>query len=125
MEKLVGCCGFKCYMCAAYEGNIHSYEDRQRVCDKWERYFEYPVPVEKMHCEGCRTCGDADAPMIHGDCEFLVCAREKNVENCKACDEYPCSNLKEYLDAYKEAYDTMKADIDEEDVEGYFLCFQP
>lgn len=81
MERLIGCCGFKCYMCAAYEGNIHSEEERKAVCDKWKYYFDYEVSLEKMHCNGCRAQDNDAAAMIHGDCQYRSCVMDKGLEN--------------------------------------------
>ncbi len=123
MKQLVGCCGFKCYSCAAYEGNIHSEEERNTVCGKWNTYFQYPITPEQMHCDGCACGADRENPMIHSECEFLRCAREKNLSRCQECGDYPCGPLREYFDAYREAYLELKDEIPQGDEEGYFLTY--
>ena len=121
MGQRIGCCGFKCYSCAAYEGNIHSEEARNVVCRKWNTYFQYPITPAQMHCSGCACDADKDAPMIHGECEFLKCAREKKLSSCQECPDRPCGPLREYFDAYREAYLDLKDEILPEDEVGYFL----
>lgn len=123
MKDLTGCCGFKCYTCAAYEGNIHSEEDRKAVCDKWKQYFDYEIDAETMHCSGCRTYEDKNAPLIHADCHYRSCAMEKGLQTCRACNDYPCGRLADYYKAYKAAYESMKEGIKPGDEEGYFLTY--
>lgn len=123
MERLIGCCGFKCYMCAAYEGNIHSEEERKAVCDKWKYYFDYEVSLEKMHCNGCRAQDNDAAAMIHGDCQYRSCVMDKGLENCRGCAEYPCEKLSAYHGAYKTVYESLKEKIKSEDEEGCFRTY--
>ncbi len=41
----------------------------------------------------CRGCKSDLVNKWCSSCHFKVCAREKGVEFCSACDDYPCSDL--------------------------------
>lgn len=125
MEQKIGCCGFKCYSCAAYEENIESEEARKTVCEKWGSYFEYDIEPKKMHCGGCTAGKGQEHPMIHGDCQYRKCAAEKGLADCTRCGDYPCADLAEYFADYRQAYEELKEEILPEDLEGYFLTYMP
>lgn len=49
----------------------------------------------QSECLGCKV----DHPDHHSpDCTFMACAREKGVEFCSECEEYPCTALREFND---------------------------
>jgi hypothetical protein len=54
----------------------------------------------KNGCHGCRK--DGGNPY----CKVRICAREKNVEICTLCEEYPCKEF----DAFFSDYVTLKDD---------------
>lgn len=123
MEKRIGCCGFKCHICAAYEENIHSEEERKDVCDKWKHYFDYELDLQKMHCNGCCAHRYENDVMIHGDCQYRKCVIDKGIEYCHECSDYPCEKLSGYHAAYRSAYENLKDRIKPGDEEGYFLTY--
>ena len=125
MSKLIGCCGFKCFMCAAYVENHQGAEGRKEVADKWKHYFNYEISPDKMDCPGCRASKGASEGMIHGDCEYRKCAMVKGVSHCKECDDYSCEKLSRYHRLYEEAYHTAQGTILQGDEEGYFLTYIP
>ncbi len=65
----------------------------------YEGFSEFWDVLKKMSelaetCTLCQgTCGDPD-------CKIRVCAREKGVEVCALCDEYPCDLIREYDKKY-------------------------
>lgn len=123
MDRLIGCCGFKCYTCAAYEKNIKDESDREKVAIKWKEYFSYDTEPEKIRCKGCFESDCCKEYMLHPDCEYRNCVKDKNISKCSDCKEYPCKNLKEYVEAYKEAYENIADRVQPEDKEGYFLTY--
>lgn len=56
--------------------------------------------VNEGICTSCREGGG------NPNCKIRICAREKGVEMCALCSEYPC----ERFDRYFIGYDTLKAD---------------
>jgi len=57
-----------------------------------ERLVARGVPREKLPCEGCRSIG-GDCPVIVGKCETYLCVRQKAVDFCYECADFPCSKL--------------------------------
>ena len=95
-------CGLYCRLCA-YLARVprESLALRETLRrDGWEQFGEYLLPnfkefwaalgelsqVDKT-CKGCRGgCGDPD-------CGIRKCARERNVDVCSGCPEYPCQRI--------------------------------
>lgn len=73
-------CGLYCGACEII--NAESEQDKKRVAKMWNS------TPEQVNCRGCKT----DTLYIHcGNCKIRTCAREKEVEFCIECDDYPCS----------------------------------
>jgi len=87
-EKMIGYCGYNCHLCAARS------EDpavRQKMVDGWRKYFGHEnYTAENVHCDGCLS----DGRIADKQCEARPCAKEKGVESCAHCDEFPCDKVK-------------------------------
>jgi hypothetical protein len=57
--------------------------------DFW-KHLQYLKDYEE-NCPGCR------GGCCYPQCEIRKCAREKGVEICVYCDEYPCERFNDYL----------------------------
>ncbi|CCK81324.1 DUF3795 domain-containing protein [Desulfobacula toluolica] len=74
---------------------------------------EYNVPVEIMLCKGCRN-HDGKIPLqkyIFGDshsCAAYECSKNKGLDFCGDCNEFPCDNLHPYADRATELPHNMK-----------------
>jgi hypothetical protein len=70
------------------------------------------VPKEDIACGGCKSDNVYYGCRI---CGLRSCAREKNVEHCIECSEYPCKNYRSWQKAakllphIKEAADSLEA----------------
>ena len=98
--KYVTYCGLYCRLCANLaripQQSSALRETLQR--EGWEFFGQYAIDGFKEFwaalgklsdfdktCNGCRGgCGDPD-------CGIRKCAREKKIEVCSSCDEYPCA----------------------------------
>ncbi len=97
-------CGLNCRKCMANrDGDIRkTSEQLQRLLGSFDNYAErfsaflpvfknYPAFKELLahftqaDCRGCRE-GDGKFP----NCGVLACGREKGVDFCCQCDEFPC-----------------------------------
>lgn len=118
-------CGVDCGRCTWYvDGRVkRGAEQLQAELEGFERLAErvagdYPVlasypefaavldALTKGSCTGCRAGGSS----LH-TCAARVCFREKGVDFCFQCDEYPCSrmNSSEELERHwRTANDSMK-----------------
>ncbi|MDP3385682.1 MAG: DUF3795 domain-containing protein [Eubacteriales bacterium] len=115
---LVGMCGFVCDECPAYSKNITDDKDRNEVSRKWQELFDYDIEPEKIRCDGCYKVRIEGRELLHGDCEYKACAEKKKLERCSQCEEYMCTKLFEFVNAYKEL--SQSSNITREDFEKYF-----
>ncbi len=81
-------CGLNCGACpvglASEQGD---HERISRMAEEWGR-----IP-EELNCNGCKT--DLTA-VFCTDCRMRLCAREKELEFCFECDDFPCSIINEF-----------------------------
>jgi hypothetical protein len=131
--KILAPCGLNCGKCMAYaDGEIkkHSVKLRgllgsfdnyaKRFSKFWpvfENYAQFRDLLEYFtqgECRGCRS-GDCKYP----DCGVAKCFKEKGIDFCFRCDEFPCgkSNFDENLEA---RWITMNRRMKEIGVERYY-----
>jgi hypothetical protein len=93
MGEMLGYCGYNCHLCAARSDDP---EIRQKLVDGWRKFFGHEnYTVENVRCDGC----GADGRLADKECKARPCAREKGVESCAYCDEFPCDRLKPMMAA--------------------------
>lgn len=86
-KNLVAVCGLFCPSCTIF---IASNEDPERLKRMSEMRNH---TIEDIRCEGCR------AEVRTGfcrTCKMSTCAKEKGIDFCGECSEYPCEELKEF-----------------------------
>jgi hypothetical protein len=87
MEEMLGYCGYNCGICAARSDDPAV---RQKLVDGWRKIFGHQhYTAENVKCDGCRS----DVRLADHECQARPCAREKGVESCAFCDEFPCKKL--------------------------------
>jgi len=119
MEQIISKCGYRCDLCPAYEANLKSEADKQRMSDAWEKYCGFQVPPEQIQsCPGCLVSG-ADPT-----CTVRPCAIEKNVENCAHCEEFACDKLKPKMNFVEENVKVDLSDIPEGDFNSFIKPFE-
>jgi len=77
-------CGIDCINCPLHEKNITE-EMKSRLAAMMK------TDPEKMVCQGCRS--DQRAVICPADCLTLTCSREKGVDFCFECPDFPCEKL--------------------------------
>jgi hypothetical protein len=88
-KELTAPCGLDCFNCQMFEGNITN-----EIATAYSNATK--MPIEKVPCKGCRSC---DGCRLHyTKCETLECVKEKGVEFCYECSEFPCVKLHPCLD---------------------------
>jgi len=91
---MIGYCGYNCHLCAARSGDINI---RQKMIEAWRKYLGHEIyTAENVHCEGCKSKGDKIADK---NCKARPCAREKKIDSCAQCDDFPCSKVKHLIAA--------------------------
>ena len=97
-RSLTAPCGLDCFNCEIYEGNITE-EMKKQFASKIKK------DPEEIACKGCQRengCRHLGQP-----CETLKCIKEKGLEFCFECGEFPCVKLqpaKEGADRYPHNY---------------------
>ena len=110
---MIGYCGYNCYLCAAQSEDIKL---RQKMVDAWRKYLGHEIyTAENVACDGCKSKGDKIADK---NCKARPCARDKGLESCAQCDDFPCKKV-EHLLSYSLGMLTYRApqfkDITEEE----------
>lgn len=77
-------CGIDCFNCEMFEKNITE-EMKSRIAALVN------CKPEDVPCKGCRIQGTCSVVMK--DCKTLACVKEKAVDFCYECNEFPCSKL--------------------------------
>ncbi|MFX0002773.1 MAG: DUF3795 domain-containing protein [Candidatus Hodarchaeota archaeon] len=91
-DKMIGYCGYNCYLCAARSDNI---KIRQKMVDAWRKYLGHEqYTAENVACEGCKSKGNKIADK---KCEARPCAREKGFHSCAQCNDFPCNKVKHLI----------------------------
>ena len=78
-------CGIHCGLCPLHKAG----EDEQLRAGLIERL---KLPPEKVPCPGCRAA-DGHCPVIGEQCATWICARDRGVEFCSDCPDFPCVRL--------------------------------
>jgi len=85
-RALTAPCGLDCFNCDIHEDNLT--EDFARMMSD-----KTGVPVEAMACKGCRRQDGAHWHLPSEGCATFTCAKEKGVDLCCECEEFPCPLL--------------------------------
>ncbi len=85
-RALTAPCGLDCFNCELYEQNLS--EELKQVLHK-----KLGVPLDAIRCKGCRAQNGNHFHLPKEGCATLDCVKEKGVELCCECDEFPCSFL--------------------------------
>ena len=84
-KTLTAPCGLDCFNCELYEENLTA--DFAEMIHK-----KFGVPKEEIPCKGCRA-QDGDHYHLPEGCATLDCVKEKGLELCCDCDDFPCAFL--------------------------------
>lgn len=90
MEKIT-LCGDNCLECPRYLAKTD--EEKSRVAELWHRigWREKIVSPDEISCTGCSS---------HKECVYNLteCVKEKGVEKCNQCFQFPCEKIKAMLE---------------------------
>lgn len=98
-RELTAPCGLDCFNCTFYLA-----EENPKAMAQLEAWSEqYGVPVEVMPCRGCRAESGRIPLQMHLNgpdhrCAAYECAKDRGVEFCGRCDDFPCDSLHPYAD---------------------------
>jgi hypothetical protein len=87
-KNLVSVCGLFCMGCGVYYSTReNNHENLQRLATRMG------IPVEEMPCHGCRT---EVRTAFCKNCTMLKCSKQKGVDFCVECNEYPCRDITDF-----------------------------
>jgi hypothetical protein len=90
-EKMLGYCGYNCHLCAARSDDPAV---RQKLVEGWRALFGHEhYTAENVRCDGCRS----DGRVADRECRARPCARERGVDSCAACDDFPCDKMRHLM----------------------------
>jgi hypothetical protein len=91
-DKMIGYCGYNCYLCAARSEDINI---RRKMVEAWQKYLGHEhYTAENVKCEGCKSEGGKIADK---KCKARPCARNKGFESCAQCNEFPCDKVQHLI----------------------------
>ena len=98
---ILGACGLDCEKCSARIATLNNDNAlREETAKEWSIEYNFPCTPEMINCTGCMEEG---VKVGHcNDCETRKCVTEKKIDNCKACDVFPCENQKNFMEAVHE-----------------------
>lgn len=91
-------CGHDCGRCLVYLATV---TDEPEIAAEYRRQAQIfyrdtlglEIPAEKLVCHGGRS--DVVMEVCHA-CPFRNCCRERKMDRCKDCPEYPCGAIAAY-----------------------------
>ncbi len=84
-KALTAPCGLDCFNCEIYEENLT--DDFARLI-----HNKFAVSKEEIACKGCRE-QDGNHYHLPDGCATLNCVKDKGVELCCDCENFPCAFL--------------------------------
>jgi len=107
MEDIMAYCGLTCQGCAIYlatreKSEEKRYEMRALIARQIKDLYKENLKAEDVtDCDGCRTEGRLFSGCRR--CEIRKCARQKGIENCAHCNDYPCEKLEKLFNTDPDA----------------------
>lgn len=93
LKEMIAVCGLDCSKCGAFLATKENNDQkRAEVAQEWSRLFKGEIKPEDINCDGCHSDGGRLLNYCKV-CEIRECGKEKGLENCGYCGEYPCHKL--------------------------------
>ena len=80
-------CGLFCPSCTLFIATKEEPERLKRLAVNLNQ------TLEESHCEGCRS---KNKTTYCQNCKMIECTRQKGIEFCGECEEYPCEEIKTF-----------------------------
>jgi hypothetical protein len=101
-QNMIAYCGLICDTCPIHRATLEPDSSNKAsmrteivtICN--EKYGIKISLADITDCDGCR----ADTGRIFSqcqECEIRKCAKQKDLENCAACNDYPCKILEKFF----------------------------
>ena len=91
-KELIAYCGYRCDLCPAFQATQkNDWEGLSKLSREWETLFGFHLEPEQLECDSCRR---ESGRRVDKGCSVRACCRQKGLETCAECAEYPCDSLK-------------------------------
>jgi hypothetical protein len=87
-KHLAAPCGLYCGDCGVY---IATTEKNEKIREKFSKL--YMAPLAETKCLGCLSENPDDIFFYCKVCSIKTCVKEKNIEGCFQCDQFPCAHV--------------------------------
>ena len=100
-------CGVDCGECAQYKVTANSDMDAAESLAEWFRSQGWIAESEGADavmkrvplCKGCwNITDDCFWKCGCGSIDFRICCKEREIDNCSQCNEFPCKEYKKWVD---------------------------
>ncbi|MEA4823385.1 MAG: DUF3795 domain-containing protein [Clostridiaceae bacterium] len=108
MSKLkMAACGIDCNECASYKVTMNQDLNAAELIVEWYRSRGWigqnegaeAVVKKSPLCNGCWNSND-DCFFKCG-CHMLTCCKEKQINHCGECNDFPCEHYKEFASGHE------------------------
>jgi len=96
-NPLICWCGMDCSRCKTFRATLSDDDALRREVQQHYADIGVAVTLDSLHCLGCRS---DEMMQACAECPYMRCGKQKGVDRCDACDEYPCQSLKWYIETY-------------------------
>ena len=87
-------CGLDCEACDAFVATKNNDNQlKTQVAQRWSKLYKRKVEASDVHCHGCKSDG-TQGIYCQTMCPIKPCCREKEIDTCAECGEFPCKDLK-------------------------------
>ncbi|MCG8688575.1 MAG: DUF3795 domain-containing protein [Desulfobacterales bacterium] len=96
-------CGLDCEACDAFVATKTC--DNQlmaQVAQRWSKLYDMKIEARDVYCKGCKSLG-TQGIYCQSMCRIKPCCRDKGLDTCAPCSEFPCADLKKVFDFCPEA----------------------
>ena len=95
-NQMTAPCGLDCFNCPMYLAKENK-ELQAMISQKLK------IPIEHASCDGCRNMGGKIIFLgMTEPCNVYKCIKEKKIEFCSECSDFPCDYLHPYADKASE-----------------------
>ncbi len=95
-------CGLDCHGCPIYWATIEKdpvkkEKIRKAVIEIAKKQYGIEFTLDDItDCDGCKSTNGRLLSECYS-CQIRTCAREKKLENCAYCPDYPCDTLENFF----------------------------
>jgi hypothetical protein len=105
-RSLIGACGMLCSTCAIFIATASL--DRAKMAELAEELSKESrkkLGTSDINCWGCRC---SDKHCFNANCRFRKCSKNKGLEFCYRCAQYPCDNIQAFYKKQPSAQENLK-----------------